>query len=184
MRENYFLPVQLEGEQVLFEMPCAETAVAAAEPIAPAAAPAAEPIPESKWLLRVEGPVRSRGLRLRADPEMASVLGEEYVVPWGCVVQGTQVNEGWVQVGQYYLPVYLRQHGRVLWPQLEAAPSTIPMSSAKTIRLCLVAPDLDKSGHYRVEGTLLGGWECHAKLDVDVASGNQSILRRLNKRLH
>jgi hypothetical protein len=158
-----YVPMQLDGEPVLFESFCNTTTGSNGE---------------CTWRVDTKVPAKCKGIMFR-DKNRKVVEGKGSLVVWGTLVRGTQVDEQWVQVGEYYLPIRTDKLQQVLWPQ-NVVPVQLPSSSSstsQTVRLCLLAPE--SVGEYRLTGTVVGGWQSHVKLECEaVSSSLASMLRQ------
>ena len=157
-----FVPVQLNGTKVLVDaIPGRMSATNG----------------KCKWLVRTTVTTDFKGIMYR-DENKVRIRETGSLLPWGALVEGVQVDENWVQVGQYFLPIRLEKLQQVLWPQSLAPVHLNPASSSteqNEVRIYLLAPK--SKGEYRLTGTVAGGWEEH--LVLEAASVSASLANML-----
>ena len=149
-----------DGENVLFESISSPSTVGGSNE-------------ECTWLVDTGVATTLRGIVYR-DADGNRITSKRSLLPWGTLVAGTQVDEHWVKVGEYFLPTFLPQSGQVLWPQNKAPAQLQPASSSssgsRTVRMYLLAPP--SKGEYRLTGSVAGGWGSHLVLESQTVTSH------------
>lgn len=133
------------------------------------------------WLVHTSVATELRGIMYR-DETGEKVKAKGSLLAWGALVEGVQVDENRVRVGQYFLPIRLeKSQQQVLWPQRMAPVQLTPSSSSteqKKVRIYLLAPKSE--GQYRLTGTVAGGWGDHLVLEAaSVSASLANMLKQL-----
>ena len=130
---------------------------------------------ESTWRVATEVPTDSKGIMYRhVNGERVKAKGS--LVPWGTLINGVQIDENHVKVGEYYLPIRLEKLQQVLWPQsmVPAQFSSSTSSGSQVVRIHLLVSE--PKGEYRLTGTVAGGWESHLVLKSEAVSSSLAAI--------
>ncbi len=151
-----FVPMQLQGETVLIDAISRGMSATTGK---------------CKWLVHTSVATVFKGIMYR-DENGERIKAKGSLLYWGSLVEGVQVDENRVRVGQYFLPIRLEKLQQVLWPQSMVPVRLNPASSSteqNEVRIYLLAPK--SKGEYRLTGTVAGGWRDHLVLEAESVSG-------------
>ena len=113
VQPGYFLPMRLEQKQVLFEV---GPTLSLAGAVSHGSAQASREKPPPMWHVHTHDPKLSEiiGVKYRKSMHMKAKMQKVDAVPWGSYVNGVKVDDRWVKVGNYFLPIFLNDH-QILW---------------------------------------------------------------------
>ena len=96
-------------------------------------------------------------------------------MPWGTLINGVQIDENRVKVGEYYLRFTLRAPASLVAAKHSAgAVFFFTTSGSQVVRIHLLVSE--PKGEYRLTGTVAGGWESHLVLKSEAVSSSLAAI--------
>ena len=152
---GHYLPLHLQGKQVLFEVDTNKTRPSNSSHLCK------QP---STWLL-CDRESQFKGMRFRNSRDTNDKANDVGVVYWGSYVLGVQVDRRWVQVGDYFLPIYFKDK-QIMWEVCMSEVAAPKCSKIQdTICLQVLCPKLKKEDSYVLLGSFLNAWKDMARLE-------------------